>query len=258
LCRAPRGALAVAVLLCPLAGAMGSRRGSASFFICGAMKMSTATGWYFLQDGETKGPVQRAEFSSLARLRIVLPMTQVSADKTAWRAASEVFPEAFREATAGTSEQSNPQRSAGPQGWYVRSYDGGEYGPVRWAELSSWASDGSITINCQVREGSDGQWKPAADVFPHLRSTAVSSRTRPAPAGKHSKPDPALKPPKGNNDALYLVLGIAGWIAVVAVAAFLIVSVLPVLRPYAPYLIVGVLVLRVLWAYATNPKSRRL
>jgi len=53
-------------------------------------------------------------------------------------------------------------------GWFVRTADDAEHGPMRRVELDAWARDGRLDGFCQLRRADWDHWKWAEEVFPHL------------------------------------------------------------------------------------------
>ena len=78
--------------------------------------------------------------------------------------------------------------------WFLKTEDGGDYGPVPKAELDGWFRDGRVTADCQLlRQGAD-QWQWASDVYPSLDAESAPA---PAPIPKPPAPKPptVAKPP---------------------------------------------------------------
>lgn len=85
------------------------------------------------------------------------------------------------EATPGTSSPSafspvpapsviSPSRETAPAGWHLRIPEGRTYGPVDRAKVDRWLQEGRIDSDCLLRQGDQGEWIPAATLFPQLGS----------------------------------------------------------------------------------------
>lgn len=119
----------------------------------------------------------------------------------------------------------------------MRTPEGQEYGPSSWADLGRWVSEGRVTADCQLREGEQGSWQDADQVFPPLKPATpapvwTSPLLNPSPPSKGSSSyadspaNPYLSPATASGfyaprssayqtphrGALILVLGLLGFI----------------------------------------------
>ena len=90
----------------------------------------------------------------------------------------------------------------------MQTPEGQVYGPVDRPTLDRWLQEGRIAADCQLRQGADGSWQPAANVFPQLTPArpAASPFASEVPAPRRGS---ALyqEPHRGG---LILGLGLAG------------------------------------------------
>jgi len=69
---------------------------------------------------------------------------------------------------ATTIDDGGQLPQAAELGWFMRTADGQEYGPVDQAQLDRWVAEGRVDDNCQLLREDWEQWQWAADVFPQL------------------------------------------------------------------------------------------
>ena len=75
-----------------------------------------------------------------------------------------------------------PQPKA--EGWFLKTEEGDDYGPVSQGELDAWHAEGRITAECQLlREGSD-QWQWASDVYADLANVNTAESEAAPVTGK--------------------------------------------------------------------------
>ena len=100
--------------------------------------------------------------------------------------------------------------------WQVRTPDNRVYGPVPKSELDQWVAEGRVPAEASLQSESAAYWRPAAEVFPHLRHSApLQAAMNPfaeqplespfaVPARPHSRP---------HRGVLILIFAILGWVA---------------------------------------------
>ena len=75
------------------------------------------------------------------------------------------------------------------------------FGPASFQDLERWVQEGRITSDCQLCQGSAGNWQPADWLFPSLKTQPTFSPllARPTPAAPYSQPAyiPSQYPPLG-------------------------------------------------------------
>jgi len=74
-----------------------------------------------------------------------------------------------------------------PDGWYMKTEEGEDYGPVPKAELDQWVEEGRITSDCQILQDGAEQWQWASDVYPELDDAE--------PETGAEAPPPSVAPP---------------------------------------------------------------
>lgn len=108
--------------------------------------------------------------------------------------------------------------------WHVRTPEGVVYGPIRWAELLTWVSEGRVAADCELASAADGPWQAAGVVLPVLQATpthappaantASASGLAGSPGPFSGGPNPASLPATGyvapHRGALVLVFGVMG------------------------------------------------
>jgi hypothetical protein len=109
----------------------------------------------------------------------------------------------------------------------MKTPEGQIYGPVNKHELDRWLSEGRITADCQLRNGSDGPWHSADQMYgvlaqQHQAETAASPGAAPSAASHAHAPLPTQDPvyiahgsspyQAPHRGGLVLTMGILGWI----------------------------------------------
>jgi hypothetical protein len=124
----------------------------------------------------------------------------------------------------GAERRTATEESRSPLGgsarlWLLMTPDGQTYGPVERAELDQWAREGRVSTACKVRREIDFDWRPAADIFPHLDPKTPTVSIGPvadqitAPYHAAGYRSPAARTGRGltpNNGVTVLVFGILG------------------------------------------------
>lgn len=137
--------------------------------------------WYCKVVGEEVGPITEDDLREMfASGQIAINDMIRSSDHTAWQRISRVFPDLT----------ANPPQS---RVWYFRSF-GDDFGPYTFTELKEFVTQEQLTPTDDVREGEQGDWKPARlvpDLFPRgddLLAGMESLDDAPAESGFQAKP----------------------------------------------------------------------
>ena len=72
------------------------------------------------------------------------------------------------QAVAPTSQASAP-------GWFMKTADGQEYGPIDQAQLDRWITEGRIDDSCQLLREDWDQWYWAQEIYPQLAPATMES-----------------------------------------------------------------------------------
>lgn len=120
--------------------------------------------WYVHLDGNSVGPLPFNELQSLVKRSVVNQNTLVSGDGQAWHPAKVAIPSAFSDTpTAPSSTQADYFKPG--ERWCINTHEGKQYGPISYAELTSWLVGKRLTPSCLVRRESDSEWHRVVDVF---------------------------------------------------------------------------------------------
>jgi len=99
--------------------------------------------------------------------------------------------------------------------WQVRTADGHVYGPVPKIELDQWYSEGRISRETSLFRDSDGQWHPAAEIYPQLAETRESDHGAQSPFAAQPRARHAHARPRrrqlSHRGGTILTLGVLGW-----------------------------------------------
>ena len=99
--------------------------------------------------------------------------------------------------------------------WQVRTPDGQVYGPVPKIELDQWYSEGRISREASLFRDSDGQWHPAAEIYPQLAETRENDRGGQSPFAAQPRARHAHARPRrrqlSHRGGTILTLGVLGW-----------------------------------------------
>jgi hypothetical protein len=111
--------------------------------------------------------------------------------------------------------------------WYMKTPEGQIFGPVKKHELDRWLSEGRVTAECQLRNGSDGPWQAADELYGVLAAHHQGESTRsfgesPPSASRANAPFQTQGPGHISHGAsayqsphrggLVLTMGILGWV----------------------------------------------
>ena len=107
-------------------------------------------------------------------------------------------------ATAFSPLTAEPQDTRLDQ-WYVRTSEGGEYGPVPRVELDQWVSESRLSAESRIRRATEA-WMPATTLYPDLPSAAP----KPYQLGEVISARPGNAYAESHRGALILSLGILG------------------------------------------------
>ena len=64
-----------------------------------------------------------------------------------------------------TEAANSPDTSTG---WFLRTPEGSQFGPVDQGTLDHWVSEGRVADDCEMRENSSEVWEPAGNYYPML------------------------------------------------------------------------------------------
>lgn len=103
---------------------------------------------------------------------------------------------------SGEDPSSEPVAKPEEALWRMKTPEGELYGPVNREEIQTWVAEGRVTGECQLLEGENGVWRPAAEVFPALQAEVTPVQTAPTSRYRYTSP---------NRGTLILVLGILSW-----------------------------------------------
>ncbi len=79
----------------------------------------------------------------------------------------EERPPAKREAAKPEAAKPESPKSAAA-GWFMKTKDDSQYGPVSKQELDDWVAEGRIDTSCQLLEEDGQQWQWAEEIYPNL------------------------------------------------------------------------------------------
>jgi len=147
----------------------------------------------------------------MARCPVCGNITQVPAGLAAGNGASSSS-EQYSPSSSPPTALANPASSTAPISihgspisihgntaeWYMKTPEEQTFGPASFPDLERWVQEGRITSDCQLCQGSAGNWQPADWLFPSLKTQPVHSPQY-SPPGFSAPPAVSVYPSSPGN-----------------------------------------------------------